>query len=68
MIRNNKRSTFDPTAMDEAADAAHEELQDIRNKMSAEELGGVEQLIDWLARHYLKAGYKRLCRPLVRPQ
>lgn len=51
--------------MNEAARVAHGELELLRSKMSPEQQQGAQAIVDWLKKHYLEAGYKRLCRPLV---
>lgn len=45
--------------MDEAANLAEKELSKV-DKKSIEVVGG------WIKKHYLKAGYKRLCRMLIK--
>lgn len=46
--------------MDAAADRALNELPEDLSEWSAEDLAR------WIKEHYREAGYKRLCRPLLR--
>jgi len=55
MARN---STFDASAYDEAAEAAQQELKTMDQEQ-------VKAMADWWAKHYLKAGHKRLGRTMV---
>ncbi len=52
-------------AMDEAADRAFEELMGLRRNATEEQNQGMDTLVQWLARWFRTAGYKRLCRPLI---
>lgn len=51
--------------MDVAADKAIQELQALADKMTSDEKRGAAKLVSWLKANYMKAGYKKLCRPLV---
>ncbi len=53
-------------AMDEAGRNAHAELAALRQAMTPEQEQGVQAIIDWFKKHFGEAGYKRLCRPLIR--
>jgi hypothetical protein len=48
-------------AMDEAAEKAAEELE----KIAAEDPNGVAVVAQWMKKHYIKAGYKRLAKVLL---
>jgi hypothetical protein len=48
--------------MDGAAQQAKVELEQAVRNMPDEQLLGVGVVLDWLNRHYLGAGYKRLLR------
>jgi hypothetical protein len=50
---------FDGSAMDESAQAAAEELEQLP-------ADAVQLVADWLQKHYLEAGYKRLGRVLLK--
>jgi hypothetical protein len=56
---------MDRESMDKAAELAKGELELLvgEGKISADQLALVS---DWLKRNYLKAGYKRLARILIR--
>jgi len=54
-------STFDPQAMDKAADEASTELETIRE----EHLDGVKAVEDWVKKWVSSAGYKRLAKILA---
>ncbi len=55
----------DKAKMDAAAALAAEELNQLVAAMSPEERKGALELIAWLKKHYLAAGYKRLNRALL---
>jgi chaperonin cofactor prefoldin len=50
---------FDGSAMDKAAQTAAEELEQLP-------ADAVQVVADWLQKHYLEAGYKRLGRVLLK--
>ncbi len=52
---------FDATKMDEAANKAQEELDDIREKNEE----GVKAVEDWVKKWVRTAGYKRLAKILA---
>lgn len=52
------KKQYDPEAMDAAAKEAEQDLENL-------EAGAVKSLADWWAKHYLKAGHKRLGRLMV---
>ncbi len=54
-------STFDPQAMDKAADDASTELETIRE----EHPDGVKAVEDWMKKWVASAGYKRLGKILA---
>jgi len=53
-------------AMDEAGREAHEKLKEKLEAMTDEQRAGAESIFSWLTAWYKEAGYKRLCRPIVR--
>jgi hypothetical protein len=55
----------DKAKMDAAGTLAAEELDKLVAAMSPEERKGAVQLVAWLKKHYLAAGYKRLNRSLL---
>lgn len=56
-MANHREMTFDPEAMDAAAKVAAEELKTL-------DAAAVKVVADWVAKHYLNAGYKRIGRIL----
>lgn len=55
--RKPKEQVF--AEMDAAAAKAEEELKNIPKE-------SLEPIVEWIRKHYGKAGYKRLCRILLR--
>lgn len=56
MADNDKQ--FDPAEMDKAANEAEQDLENLSGE-------AVTSVAEWFAKHYLKAGHKRLGRILV---
>lgn len=52
------KKQFDPAGMDNAASEAEQDLENLTDE-------AVKAVADWFAKHYLKAGHKRLGRILV---
>jgi hypothetical protein len=55
----------DKAKMDAAAAAAAVELEALVAGMTPEQRRGAVQLVAWLKKHYLAAGYRRLNRSLL---
>lgn len=54
-----KERTQDQVLMDQAAESAAKELDEMPN-------GPVKEVANWWKRHYLKAGHKRLAQRLLK--
>ncbi len=53
-----EKKQFDPEEMNKASKEAEQDLENL-------EATAVKSVADWFAKHYLKAGHKRLGRILV---
>jgi hypothetical protein len=58
-------TTFDPEAMDEAADTAEYLFREHYKSLGKDEQAAVLWVAAWFAQHFMKAGHKRLGRFLV---
>lgn len=58
------KEEFDGASFDEAARKAEKEFQEMYQKMSSEERGGLITVQSWLKKWYMSAGLKRLTRIL----
>jgi hypothetical protein len=55
-----------PNKYDLAANDAEKEMISILDGLSVEEKNGALAILQWQAKHYMKAGHKRLGRILVK--
>lgn len=53
-------------SMDKARNRAADTLDDMLENMSAEERKGAKAVMRWIKQNYMTAGYKRLCRYLIK--